>query len=1021
MTLPEFSVKRPVTTIMIFVVVLILGVMALLNFNIDLLPKMTPPVVSVITAWPGASAQDVETNVTKHLEDRLVTVSNLDEITSKSLDNLSVISCKFKWGTDLQEATNNIRDMVDLAMRDLPTDVEKPMIFKLNTAMMPIMFIAVTSKRNYEELYHIVDKEISDRLKRVPGVGATIIYGGLKRQINIFLDKDKLIAYHMPVSRIIDMLKASNLNLPVGDIKLGKKDYFIRVPAKYKTVDEIKNTVVGSFKGKVIYLKDVATVRDSFKEVRMHAWHNGIPSVLMIIQKQSDANTVNVIDRIKKKLKEIQKILPGDVKIHIAMDNSRFIKHAISNLGSTLLWGIALVILVTYLFLRTFNASMIISMSIPFSLIAAFPFLYLGGYTLNIVSLSSLAIASGMVVDNSIVILENISRHIESGERRSIAAVIGSSEVGLAVMASTLTTVVVFAPLGFATGFTGVMFRQLAYTIIIVIMASLFVALTFIPMASSRLLGRKKIRRDRLGDRFFNWLSNIYGRLLMFGLSNRIVVIGIAIVVFFGAWLLFPFVGTEFVPDTDSGDVTITFQLPEGTRLSETDKIVHMAEKYVVKHVPEKQHYFGFDGQEEKGVAVALGMEEGSNVGEIGVKLVPKNDRKRSSKEIAYQIRDYLLRNAPGISKMTVQTGSAMRSVMLGTKPIVVDIQGDNLSEMVKIAKELKRRIEKIPGAVNVAVSQRENRPEIWIKINRTKASMLGVNIYTVASTLRTYYYGSVAGEFTSGSSDYDIRVKMQKDWRKDLQQVLSMPVPTVTGKMVTLGSFATIEKRYGPIEIDRKDRKRIVKVDMDVLGRSVGDVTDDVKKVISKMEIPPGVSISFSGDVEEKRKSFATLFELLILGIVLVYMVMASQFESFRDPFVIMFSVPFATTGVIVGLLITGTRFNIMSFLGLVMLSGIVVNNAIVMVDFTNLLRERGYKLFDAIVEAGKNRLRPVLMTTLTTFFGMLPLLLSRAEGSEQWRPLAAAMLGGLSVSTLITLLLVPVVYSYFHGREAR
>ncbi len=1021
MTLPEFSVKRPVTTVMIFVVVLIFGVVALLNFNIDLLPKMTPPVVSVITTWPGASAQDVETNVTKHLEDRLVTVSDLDEINSKSLDNLSVISCKFEWGTDLQEATNNIRDMVDLAMRDLPSDVEKPMIFKLNTSMSPIMFIAITSKRDYEELYHIVDKDISDRLKRIPGVGATIIYGGLRRQINIFLDKNKLIAYHMPVSRIIEMLGASNLNLPVGDIKLGKKDYFIRVPAKYKTIDEIKNTVVGSFDGKIIYLKDVATVKDSFKEEKMHAWHNSVPSVLMMVQKQSDANTVSVVNRVRKRLEEIQKTLPGDVKIHIAMDSSEFIKRAIRNLGNTLFWGIVFVILVTYLFLREFKASMIVSMSIPFSLIAALPFLYLGGYTLNIVSLSSLAIASGMVVDNSIVILENISRHIESGERSSIASVIGSSEVGLAVMASTLTTVAVFAPLGFATGLTGVMFKQLAYTIVIVVMASLFVALTFIPMASSKLLGSKQVKRDRLGDRFFLWLSNLYGKLLTFALNNRVIVVGLAVVIFFGAWLLFPFVGTEFVPDTDSGDVSITFQLPEGTRLSETDKIVHMAEGYVVKNIPERERYFGFDGEEEKGVGVAMGMEEGVNVGEVGVKLVPKSERKRSSKEIAYQMRDYLMENAPGISKITVQAGSAMRSVMLGTKPIVVDIQGDDLSEIVKIAKELKKRAEKIPGAVNIAVSQRESRPEVWIKINRVKAGMLGVSVYTVAKTLRAYYYGSVAGEFTSGSTDYDIRVRMQKNWRKDLQQVLSMPIPTITGKVVTLGSFATIEKRYGPIEIDRKDRKRIVKVDMNVLGRSVGDVANDVKKLINKMNIPPNVSVSFSGDVKEQSKSFATLFKLLILGIVLVYMVMASQFESFRDPFVIMFSVPFATTGVIVGLLLTGVRFNIMSFLGLAMLSGIVVNNAIVLVDFTNLLRERGYKLFDAIVEAGRNRLRPVLMTTLTTFFGMLPMLLSHAEGSEVWRPLAASMLGGLSVSTLVTLVLVPVVYSYFHGREAR
>ena len=1026
MRLPEVSVRNPVMTVMVFFGVILLGAVALTRLKIDLLPEIEPPQVSVITLWPGASASDVESDVTKYIEDQLTRVSNLDRLTSKSLDNLSVVNCRFEWGTDLDVATNDIRDALELAKRDLPEDIEEPMIFKFSTATMPVMFFFVTAKESYPQLYHIVDKQISDELKRVPGVGAIVLYGGLKRQINVRFDLRKVEAYGLSLPEIGKILAAENIDLPAGEVKLGRMAYAIRVPGRFRTVQEIASTVIGSYRGRLIYLKDVAEVIDGFEEPMMMGYGDGRPAVVVAVQKQTGTNTVEVVDRIKEKLKEIEKELPSDVKIGIVFDGSEFIRWALDNLKETLYIGLLLVVMVTFFFLRRFWGSVIILLTIPFSLIAAFILMLIFGYTINTITLSALAISAGMVVDDAIVILENITRHLERGARPVPAAVFGSSEVGLAVAASTLTIVAVFIPLMFVGGLTGIFFKQLAFVITVSIMASLFNSLTLTPMLASKFLSPPQIsgakgllsRIDRRLEGGFRAIEEFYRRLLGWAMGHRWTVVGISAVLFAFSLGLFPLVGTELSPQMDSGEVSISFRLPEGTRIEETDRVLRRINE-IFSHVPEAKHHYAFCGQTEKGIGVALGFEEGANVGKVGLKLVRKAERQRSAKEVAAALREEI-EKIPGLSRLSVSAAPGIAQVLMGGKRrISVEVWGHDLEVITRFAKRIKGRVEKIPGAVDVTLSQKPPRPELWVELDREKASSVGVNVAMVAQALRNYFYGDDPTEFRDAGEDYDVFLRLRDRDKNRIESIGEVPITTLLGTQVRLGNIATVREGYGPVEIERRNRQRIVKVEADVLGRPLGDVVEDIKRELARMDIPWGVKVHFAGEVEEQQKAFRDLRTLFVLGVIMVYMVMASLFKSYRHPFVIMFSLPFAVTGVIFALVLTGTTLSIFSFLGLIMLMGIVTKNAIVLIDYTNILRERGYGLSEAVTTAGRDRLRPVLMTTATTFLGMLPMALSRGEGCEMWNSLGITMLGGLSVSTLITLVLVPVIYHLVEARR--
>ncbi len=1032
MRLPEFSVKQPVACLMLVMALALMGSFALTRLNIDMLPDISPPVISILTSWYGANASDVETEVTEPIEDQVKTVNNLDTLTSKSLDNLSMVSCKFDWGTDLDVASNDIRDKLELAKRDLPDDAEEPILFKFSSATSPILFMTISGEKSWPRLYHLVDKYISDELKRVPGVGAVIVHGGLRRRINIYFDLAKVEAFGIPLSKINQVLAAENLNIPAGSIKTGTKNYFVRVPARYKSAREMGDTVIGYFQNRPVYLKDVARVEDGYEPMDVNGWGDGRPALVLILQRQTGKNTVEVIKRVKKKLEEIKKTLPSDIKINIVSDSSENILTSVKNLRTTLLYGIFFVVLVTLLFLRRLRTAFIISLAIPFSLIIAFILLYLFGYTINLVSLMSLAIASGMVVDNGIVVLENITRHMERGGRGKTAAIFGASEMGLAITASTMTTVVIFVPLMFLTGLAGIIFKQLGVTLVATLMASLLVALMLIPMLASRLVKATpealKKRKGAIGriygisEKAFEALEWGYARILEWALRHRRTTVVLAIAIFASSISLVPFLSTSFFPKVDTGDVNIRFRLPEGSRIEETNRVMEAILKDIdeVVRPEEMRHSYGFDGETKEGIGVALGFDQGPNVGSIGFKLVDRDKRTRSAEDVAAALRKRV-REIPGIAKIKVSAENPITSVLMGGgKPVSLEIQGSDLDELMEFARKAKAVMEKIPGLVDIEISQKDPRPEIWIEVDRKKAASLGLNIATIAGTVRNYLYGVEATEFRDAGDKYDVFTRFTERDKNKLENLPEVPIFTLDhGKMVRLKNVARIVEGQGPIEIERKNRQKIVKVEADTYQRSLGAVTADLKRELEKLGTPPGITTRFGGEVEEQQKVFRDLTILLIMSIILVYMIMASLFGNLRDPFIIMFSIPFAFSGVLYAFYLTGITLGIMSFMGVVMLMGIVVNNAIVLLDYIHLLQKRGEPLFQAITRAGRSRLRPVLMTTMTTFFGMLPMAVCRSVGAEAWNPLGITMLGGLSVSTLVTLILVPTVYYILERRK--
>ena len=1030
MNLPELSVKRPVTVVMVALALVVFGVISLRGLGIDLMPEITPPGISVLVPYPGASASDVESDVIEYLEDRLSTVNNLDHLASIAKDNVGVVTCQFKWGTNLDVASSDIRDKLDLAKTDLSQhapDAEEPFVFKFTSAMSPVMFIAVGATESYKQLYQIVDKDIADPLRRVEGVGAIIIYGGLRRQINVEFDKQRLEAFKLPLSQVIQALAAENLDLPAGSVKMGSRDYHLRVPGRFTSLEEIKSVIVANRGGKPIYLRDIAVVQDSFEEPKMYASSNGKDAAIMLVQKQSGTNTVAVARRIRERLDALKKTLPPDVTATIPMDSSEDILSSIRNLATTMITASILVMIVTFLFLSRIAPTLIIVSVIPFSLVASLIFLYVRGYTINIVSLMSLSICLGMVVDNAIVVLENITRHVDDGERPTEAAVFGASEVGTAITASTLTTVVVFAPLIFISGIAGIVFKQLGAVITITLGSSLLASLTLTPMLGARFITRERSfgptngagQQLPVAERWYRSLERAYGRLIRAALSHRLGFVGILTAIFGGSLVLVPRIGTELFPEMDTGEISLQLELEESTRVERTAEVTDQLSKLFTKLVPkETESYYGFVGETENQIGVALGMAEGANIGEIGAKLVSKTQRRLSAKEIAELLRREV-RKVPGIQRLNVTVGSMLRQILLGgAKPLSVEIVGHDLAQISALANQLKAAVEKIPGAVDVTTSEKMPRTEIWVKVDREKAAQLGVSTAAIASTLRANYYGYEATKYRDAGDDFNVYLRLNPTNRSTLDEIGDITVPSVTGALVRLSNVARVEMAEGPIWIDRKDRERVIKVEADTFRRSLGEIRNDVEPEIRKLDVPPGITVRFGGTAEEQSKAFADIRLMLVVGVLLVYMVMAGQFESLTIPFVIMFSVPYAFTGAIWALVFTRTPINLVALIGLVLLVGVVVNNAIVLVDYTNILRARGYGLNDALITAGTRRLRPVLMTTLTTIFGLVPLAISRGQGSEMWQPFGITVIGGLSLSTIVTLALVPVMYSFMARR---
>ena len=1020
MNIPKFAVSRPLTIVMLFSALTLFGLVSLSRLPLDLLPEMEVPVITVIVPYPGASAMDVERDVTEHLEAQLAAVPNLDTLRSYSRDNISIVMCEFDWGMDIDVAANDIRDKVSLAfpaVRRQAPDVQDAIIYKFSTADVPIMVVSVTADESWEDLYRIVDEEIAKPLVRVDGVGSVQVSGGLRRRINVDYDWQKLQAYRLSPQEITAALIRENIDLPAGDFKIGRRQYFTRVTGRFESIRDIKDVVIALRDGVPVRLGDVAGVYDGFGETTMKSWADGRDSVTVMVWRQHGANTVEAARSIRDFLEERKQHLPPDASVIIPFDGSDFITSAIRNLTQTLIIASFLVVLVTLFFIRKFLASLIISITIPVSLIVAFIFLYAGGFTINIISLMSLAVAVGMVVDNAIVMLENTSRHLEKGEDRKQAPVKAAGEVGGAIVAATLTTISVFVALAFVSGFTRIFFEQLGFVVSTALIASLLVALSLTPVLCAGWLrpgtgaaGGRQSGFYSWGEKGFSRLENFYARGLDYALARRRRVVLSLAGFFLASLFVAGSIGSELFPSTDTGDISINFTLSENARLEETEKIAMRIMRIIEEQVPEREYYYATAGAGEMDIFSMGGS--GANTGEIGLKLVPKAGRRRSAAEVAGALRDEI-GSVPGIEEFSAADTQPYGGGMGQEKLIEVEVSGDDIEVISEVAGKVRDMIESIPGAVDITSSVKRPREEVWVKVDRQKASYMGVNVSNVAQTLRMAYYGAETTRFRDGVDEFDIFLRMDEKQANIPGTMGNLAVPSVYGRLVQLKNIAEISDELGPVEIERKNRTRVVRIGCDAAGRSMGEVRRDIEREMKMIALPAGVNVSIGGQAEMQAETFRDMFFMLVVGVILVYMVMASQFESLKTPFIIFFSIPFAFTGVGWALFITGTTLNLMSFIALITLMGVVVNNAIVMVSYTNILRTRGKKVLDAVKESGRHRLRPVLMTSFATIFGMLPLALQRAEGAELWRPFGITVIGGLLVSTVITLVLIPIVYS--------
>ncbi len=1027
MNLPQLAVRRPVTVFMVFLAVALFGLLAVMRTPIDLYPDMEFPNLAVITLYPGAGSEDVENGVTEPIEDAVATVSGIDEITSVSQSNLSVVMASFEWGTNLDEVSNDIRSAIEMARDDLPDGAEAPRLLKLSSDMAPVVVLAVSAEESYESLNYIVEEEISNKLRRVPGVALVSVMGGPKRQIEVRIDPQRLHAFGLSLHQIGSVLAAENLDFPVGTIDQGDSEVSIRVPGEFEELEQIKRIAVGQHNGTLVHLEDIGEVVDDFADQTMHARSNNRPGVIVYMQKQSGANSVEVASAIKAELERIKPTLPADIEIELPMDSSESIQNSLSTLVTAVLYGFLAVLLVVLVFLRRMRSTVVVGITIPVSFLVVLIFMNMMGYTFNSISLMSLAIAIGLVVDASVVVLENITRHVEAGERVSEASIYAPSEVGQALMASALTTIAVFIPMIFATGIVGVMFNQLALIVVVTIAASLLVALTLTPALTSTFMRRsfdtQKSKRSRLFDRGERVLRNIetwYSARLEASLARKGRVVLVAVAIFVGTMLLTGFLGTEFYPKEDGGYVSAIIELAPGTRLERTVEVMSGVSMFVEENIPEREHYFFRSGQTESGFSALLGEKEGPNVAEIGIKLVKKKDRDRSSFEIGEEFRRYV-NTIPGVLSLEVSGGNPMSDAMGGAAAVVIEVYGDDLGDLNRAAEDIRDVLQSIEGTRDVRLDRGEPLPELHVVVDREKAASLGVNTAIVASALRAQVYGLEATRFSGEGEEWNILLRATEDGRADAEDILALPITTLTGRTITLAAVAELKPGTGPTVINRVNQQRVVKVLSDLYGTRLNQVKPLIEAKVNELDLPAGIDVAFGGDIEEQAESFKDLTLLLVLAIALVYIVMAAQFQTFRGPFIIMFSIPFAFVGVIWAFLVTGTTLNMVSFIGMIMLMGIVVNNAIVLVDYTNIMRKRGQSVHEALMTAGRRRLRPVLMTAFTTMFGMLPLAMSRGEGAESWNPLGIAMIGGLLVSTVVTLVLVPVLYGIFEGRQER
>ena len=1036
MAIYKTAIKNPVTTMLIFVAVMIIGLFCFVQLPVDQFPEMEPPYVMVMTTYPGASASEIETNVSKIMENSLTSVDNLKYINSSSKDNVSLVILELEWGSDITEAVNDIRSFCDMAKNQLPDGCSSPMVFKFSSSTMPICQYAITADESYPALDKILNDEVIPQLNQINGIGNLSVAGAPDRYVYVDIDQQKLDAYGISLEQVGQVISANNLNLSSGTVKMEKEQYQMQVRSEFVESSEIEDLMVTMTpQGQQVFVRDIATVRDTIKDLSLDEKTNGQEAVRLIVAKQSGSNTVQVCEDVDKALKKIQKQLPTDVKIQEIYNSADNIRNSINSLEESVLYALLFVVLVVLFFLGKWRATLIISLTIPISLIVAFIYLKMADSSINIISLCSLTIAIGMVVDDAIVVLENITRHIERGESPREASIYATNEVWVSVIATTLVLCAVFIPLTMMEGMAGIMFKSLGWIVTVVCCTSTVIAITLTPMLCSKLLKSKKFKvvngklvdesdkkswYDRTIVAFLDKVDQAYGKSLAWCLRHKTVTI-IILFVFFGASLL-PFalgkVGTDFMQQQDNARLSVKVELQRGTRIEQTLKTARQLEERFTVLVPEIEMIATSAGSNDDDGTGAIFSTTMNNTISMTVRLNKKWERERSIWEIAEVLRQEMAQY-PEIVEYQASLSSGGPG---GGNTVDIEIYGYDFDITNRMAQQVMALSKELPGARDVYADRDDDRPEIKIVVDKEKASRLGLTSATISSYLRNRVNGMAVGFLKEDGSEYDILVRLKEENRNSISDVLDFSIPTPTGKTVKLSEVCSVDEYWAPPTIARKSRQRIVTVKVTPYETTLGELAQTIEsQVLPKVDAPAGYTMRIAGSYEDQQETFGKMGMLGMLIILLVYIVMASQFESFSKPAIIMFSVPFALSGVIIALWLTNTSLDMIGALGLVLLVGIVVKNGIVLVDYINLMRERGHDLNEAIQMSGESRLRPVLMTAFTTILGMVPMAVSQGEGAEMWQPLGIVVIGGLTVSTFLTLYIVPVIYGAMSKKGER
>ena len=1030
MSIPRLAIHRPVTMFMLSAIITLLGLISLTRLPVDLMPEFQQPTLNIRTSYAGVGPLEMEELITRPIEQAVGAVPGLTRIESSSSEGNSQVQLNFEWGSDLAESADEVRTRMDRIRARLPEDADPPTIQKFDPSQLPVAQIGIEGDYDPVTLREIAQNEIAPRFERIDGVAAVNVNGGLRRQIHVDLSKEKITALNLSVTQVVSSLRQENQNTPLGEIYQGDATFLVRSQGQFQSVEDIRNLVVMTRQGVPVYLRDIADVKDTTEQRRNFMRINGRPGIQIQVQKQSGKNTVEVAELVHAEVARVNNEVPG-LKMTVVQDNSRFISRAIHNVQEHAMVGGILVVLIIFAFLRDFRSTLIVCTSIPVSVIGTFALLYFGGFTLNTMTFGGLALGIGMIVDAAIVVLENTHRHLHMGKDRMTAAIDGSEEVWSAILASTLTHIAVFLPLLFLSGTASIMFTQLSVVVMFSLIMSLFVAVTIVPVLCSRWLKTPDeeaaatgimARFYRISERFLESMDEGYRKAIHVALQHRPTVIGSAAALVVLAAVLYPKVGTELVTQTDEGEVNINVELALGTRIEPTEQALLTIENRVRELVPEATTIITQGGG---GGNNWQGGGGNTSRGQIRLILKPRDERTRTNEQVAIDLRRQLTGLLPGVVVRANPSGGnnqIMRFLSGGgtnnqgqASRLQLEIRGHDLDDARRVAQDARELMETTPGIADVSLSREDGRPEIAIRVDRPKAAMLGMSVQSVASTIQTNVAGTTAAQFRERGNEYPVVVRLREADREEISDVGDVLLSTPTGQVVPAKNILAVTREAGPTQIQRKNMERVTRVNAEV-EIPLSEAVKAVQGRLSEIRVPPDFSVGFGSEIEEQARSFAQLRMVLILAILLVYAVMASQYESLRDPFIIMFSVPVAAIGVVGSLLLTNTSFSMQAYIGIIMLAGIVVSNAILLVDYINTLRRRdGIPLREAVEIGGRTRLRPILMTSIATMLGLVPMAIGLGEGGELQAPLARVVIGGLLTSTLVTLVLVPAVYTLF------